>query len=123
MAKWSFRRLVGLSLTLLLLFLSTWGQSPPAQEKKPQPGHVDDASRMNDTRVAEIWDISSDPVKAEAQLQALLRRARADKLHVAIAGARHSMGGHSIYPDGIALNMLPFKGLELDAERRILRVG
>jgi FAD/FMN-containing dehydrogenase len=84
---------------------------------------VDDASRQNRTPVAEVWSIPAEPAAAETQLQALLQRARAERLGVAIAGARHSMGGHTISPDGIALNMLPFHRMELDAERRILSVG
>jgi FAD/FMN-containing dehydrogenase len=87
------------------------------------PGHVDDASRLNQTGVAEIWPIPADAVQAEAQLQALLARARAEKLGVSIAGAKHSMGGHSICPDGIVIDMLPFKNMELDAKEKILRVG
>ncbi len=33
------------------------------------------------------------------------------------------MGGHTIYPDGIVLDMLSFNRLELDGRRRILHVG
>src|SRR5437763_8279621 len=84
---------------------------------------VDDASRLNATRVAEVWDIPTDPAAAEAQLRDLLRRARQEGRKVSVAGARHSMGGHTIYPDGVVLNMLPFAGLELDEGGQVLRVG
>jgi FAD/FMN-containing dehydrogenase len=86
-------------------------------------GYIDDASRLNSTHVAEIFSIPAEPAAAEAQLRTLLQRARAERLSVAIAGARHSMGGHTIAPDGIVLDMLPFKRMELDAEKRILSVG
>ena len=33
------------------------------------------------------------------------------------------MGGHTICPDGIVLNMLPFNRMDLDAEHSILHVG
>ena len=33
------------------------------------------------------------------------------------------MGGHTIYPNGIVLNMLPYKQIELDAENNILTIG
>ena len=33
------------------------------------------------------------------------------------------MGGHTLYPGGIALSMDGFKGLSLDVERRLLTVG
>ena len=42
---------------------------------------------------------------------------------MSIAGARHSMGGHTIYPGGIVLDMLPFSRMELDARGGTLRVA
>jgi FAD/FMN-containing dehydrogenase len=93
-------------------------------DRQPPPaGFVDDASRLNETKVVEVWDVSGDGAEAEEQLRALLARARADKLGVAIAGARHSMGGHTICADGIVLNMLPFKRMEVDTRKKLLRVG
>jgi hypothetical protein len=86
------------------------------------PGVVDDASRLNRTRVTEVWDIPSDPARAEQQLVDLLRRAAAQKLSVSIAGARHSMGGHTIAPDGLVINMLPFNRMRLDPDAALLHV-
>jgi FAD/FMN-containing dehydrogenase len=86
-------------------------------------GIVDDSSRLNRTAVAEVWNIPADPLAAEAQLQSLLARARSSRLHVSIAGARHSQGGHTIAPDGIVINMLPFRAMSLDETNRILTVG
>src|SRR5207245_2181749 len=100
------------------LLLKAWWKDRPHPDVRP-PGYVDDASRLNKTRVAEIIDVAADPAEAEEQIRTLLVRARDEKKPVAIAGARHSMGGHSIYPDGIALNMLPFKRLDLDKDKRI----
>ena len=82
----------------------------------------DDVSRLDKTQIAEIWDMPSDPQKAEDQLRQLLHRAQASHVHVSIAGARHSMGGQTIYPGGIAINMLPFKGMNLDENRSLLHV-
>src|SRR5690606_36829415 len=75
------------------------------------------------TTVTETLPVPADPVEAEEQLRALLRRARAENLKVAIAGARHSMGGHTIYPGGVAVDMLPFNRMSLDTETDILHVG
>ena len=85
-------------------------------------GYVDDASRLNETRVAEVWQVPVDSDDPEAQIAQLLARARAEGRHVSIAGARHSMGGHTIYPGGIAINMLPWNQMELDEDRNVLRV-
>lgn len=90
-------------------------------EKLPA-GYADDVSRLDKTQIAEIWDIPSDPQKGEEGLRELLNRAQASHLHVSIAGARHSMGGQTIYPGGIAVNMLPFKGMNLDEQKNLLHV-
>jgi FAD/FMN-containing dehydrogenase len=91
--------------------------------RPPAPGFAEDASRLDPTPVAEVWDIPSDPQAAEEQLQALVRRAAAARMPVSIAGSRHSMGGHTIAKGGIVINMLPFRRIQLDPERRIARVG
>jgi FAD/FMN-containing dehydrogenase len=86
------------------------------------PGYIDDASHLNRTKVAEIWQVPIDHKNPEGQIGQLLARAKAEGRHVSIAGARHSMGGHTIYPDGIAINMLPFNHMQLDESRNILKV-
>lgn len=88
----------------------------------PPPGHLDDASGLSQTRVAEVWDIPADSRAAEEQLVVLVRRAHSKSLPISIAGARHSMGGHSLAPDGIVINMLPFHEMELDEDSDILKV-
>lgn len=93
------------------------------EERQPLPaGYVDDASRMNLTQVLELWPVPAERAAAEDQLAGLLARARADGLRVSIAGARHSMGGHSLVPGGIVVDMTPFKSMELDESRDLLRV-
>ncbi len=104
------------------LWISAGLRDRPVAHDLPS-GYVDDASRLNSTHVAEVWSIPAEPAAAEVQLRSVLERARAEHLSVSIAGARHSMGGHTIAPDGIVLNMLPFNHMELDAEKRILSVG
>lgn len=85
-------------------------------------GKLDDASHLNETSVAQLWQIPADRDAAEKQLAALLQTAHANHLKVSIAGARHSMGGHVISPGGIVIDMLPFNRMELDATNRLLRV-
>lgn len=115
-------------LFVLLLARPAWhvlktAWNDPAQTESVPPGQVDDASRLNQTVVAEVLNVPVDRDLAEQQLADLLSRARREGLKVAIAGARHSQGGHTIYPGGIAINMLPLNRMELDEEREILRVG
>ena len=92
-----------------------------AIEKLPH-GYADDVSRMNKTRVAENWDVPSNVDEAERKLRELLHRAQESGLHVSIAGARHSMGGQTIYPGGININMRPLNGMGLDEARNLLHV-
>lgn len=123
------RRIVGFLVVVLLVVLfrpvaHVW-MSISGDESElipPAEGHVDDASRLNETSVQEVWPIPADAREAEAQIAALLTRARTHGWKVSIAGARHSMGGHTIYPGGVVIDMLPFRQLELDEERNILRV-
>lgn len=86
------------------------------------PGYVDDASRLNQTKVADIWTIPVDSDDPERQIAQLLSRARLERRRVTIAGARHSMGGHTIYPGGIVIDTLPFNQMELDEHLGILTV-
>ncbi|HVU08511.1 MAG TPA: FAD-binding oxidoreductase [Verrucomicrobiae bacterium] len=85
-------------------------------------GRINDASRLNETNVTKIWEIPPDQNAAEQQLAELLQYARTNHLKVSIAGARHSMGGHVIYPGGIVIDMLPFNHMELDGTNLILHV-
>ena len=88
----------------------------------PSKGMADDASRLDQIRVEETWEVPTNGAAAEQQLAALLQRARANHLQVSIAGARHSMGGHTIYPGGIVVDMLPFNRMELDGTNLVLHV-
>ncbi len=99
-----------------------WRDAPPGRFGVPE-GHADDISRLNLTPVAEVWRIPEDGVEAEAQLRDLLGRARSTGKRVSIAGARHSMGGHTIAPDGIVVDMRPFRSIRIDPDRRLLTAG
>lgn len=84
---------------------------------------ADDVSGLERTRVAETWPVPKTPEDALRGLQNLLVRARRDGLAVSIAGARHSMGGHTIAPGGIVVDMRGFNAMTFDAEQDLLTVG
>lgn len=86
-------------------------------------GQVDDASRLNSAPVREVRAAPSDPAEAERAIAALLDEARVNGWRVAIGGARHSMGGHTIYPGGVVLDMRPLAHMDLDESSETLRVG
>jgi FAD/FMN-containing dehydrogenase len=87
------------------------------------PAGTDDASHLNANRPAEVVVVAPDPAEAERQLSDLVVRATKEGSHISISGAHHSMGGHTIYPTGIVLDMLKFNRMSLDEKQRILTVG
>jgi FAD/FMN-containing dehydrogenase len=105
------------------VFLATvwWkDRSEPLPAEKAGQG---DASRLTRNRPAEVLALAGDPEAAEQQVVELVQRAGREGRKISIAGARHSMGGHTVYPDGIVLDMLALRGMTLDEGRNILRVG
>lgn len=86
-------------------------------------GYSNDVSQLNLTKVFRIVDIPENPVAMQKQLRELLVYAKEKHLKVSIAGAKHSMGGHTLYPNGIVLNMLPYKDMQLDEKNNILTIG
>ncbi|HEY5792154.1 MAG TPA: FAD-binding oxidoreductase, partial [Chthoniobacterales bacterium] len=93
-------------------------------EREPLPAEAagrGDASRLNTGQPAEVLAIDAEA--AERQVADLVLRAAREGRKISIAGARHSMGGHTLYPGGIALDMLPFRNMSLDEARKIFTVG
>jgi FAD binding domain len=122
---WASALIVGLAIAFLsrpTLHLALTTLRDRSDRPAPRRGSVDDASGLDETPVKEVWDVPGDSAAAEEQLVALVRRAGQEGIFVSIAGARHSMGGHSMRRDGIVINMLPFRGMELNAARNRLHV-
>ncbi len=113
------------STSFLVSPLTQPNESIPHEKHAADPqisGQTDDASRLNKAKVSEIWEIPVDHENPEAQIAELLKRARKDGLKVSIAGARHTMGGHTIYPGGIVINTTPWNHMELNTRHDILKV-
>ena len=86
-------------------------------------GYTNDASQLNLTPIDSLLQVKSDPEALVLQLQQILQYAKNNNLKVSIAGAQHSMGGHSMYPGGIVVNMLNYKRMELDEANNTLTIG
>jgi FAD/FMN-containing dehydrogenase len=86
------------------------------------PNVVDDASRLNATTMHAVHRIGVEYADPELQLIELLAAAREGERCVSIAGARHSMGGHTIFPDGIMLDMSGMNAMEINEDRSVLTV-
>jgi decaprenylphospho-beta-D-ribofuranose 2-oxidase len=93
----------------------------PLYHAKPdtEPSDVaNDFSRLNRTTVHAIIRPTTEEQIRDAVLEAAVKG-----LKVAIAGKRHSMGGQTLYPNAIALDMLAFnKIVSLDDATKILTV-
>jgi FAD/FMN-containing dehydrogenase len=92
---------------------------------KPQTpsGYTNDASGLNLTKVDSIIDVPNSKVEMIEQLKAILAYSKKNKIPISIAGAKHSMGGHTMYPNGIVLNMRPYKEMQIDTINNILTIG
>jgi decaprenylphospho-beta-D-ribofuranose 2-oxidase len=101
------------SLAAVLLFL-LYHETPPVESRNV----VNDASHLNRTAVQEVIQPTNENEIRDAVLHAAAIGAK-----VTIAGKRHSMGGQTLYPNSISLDMLRFnKIISLDEQNKILTV-
>ncbi|KMQ64359.1 FAD-binding protein [Chryseobacterium angstadtii] len=113
--------LLFISIPVFHVFKTKWNESDLKTEIPK--GYTNDASQLNLTKIDTLIKVPSSKQEIESQLRQILHYAKEKNLKVSIAGAQHSMGGHTIYPNGILLNMLPYKHMDLDAENNILTIG
>lgn len=81
-------------------------------------GNTNDASCLSITPVHGIVAVTSEQDIADA-----LAYARDEGLAVSIAGVRHSMGGHTVQPNGLVLDMRSFNTITVDEEVMVMEVG
>jgi len=118
-----------LFLALLLLFGRPAGLLIYTyfNDKKPvkseQAGYTDDASNLNKTKIDSIVKVSMNPDEATVQISNLVRIANQQGKKISIAGSQHSMGGHTIYVNGIVLDMKGFHQMQFDSIHNTLTVG
>ncbi|MDW9380625.1 FAD-binding oxidoreductase [Chryseobacterium sp. JV558] len=113
--------LIFLSIPVIHVLKTKWNESDVKNEIPT--GYTNDASQLNLTKIDTLIKVPTSKNKIENQLRQILKYAKEKQLKISIAGAQHSMGGHTIYPDGILLNMLPYKHMELDEKTNILTIG
>jgi decaprenylphospho-beta-D-ribofuranose 2-oxidase len=115
-----FKRAPLLALALATSWMAVVLLIPLHQETPPiePPDVANDVARLNRTVVREVIQATE-----EDEIRNAVLRAAASRAKVAIAGKRHSMGGQTLYPDAIAIDMLGFnKVLSLDEGKKILIV-
>lgn len=92
-------------------------QGGPALAWSQQGGTINDASCLNRTPVHGIV-----AVQTVDDIRHALDYARANRLKVATAGVRHSMGGQAFAPGAIVLDMRGFNRIALDTATRTVTV-
>lgn len=113
--------IIFLSIPSIHLLKTKWNEVN-ITNKIPE-GYTNDASQLNITKVDTIIQVPKGKKEIESQLKKILIYAKENNLKISIAGAKHSMGAHTIYPNGIVLNMLPYKQMEIDTTNNILTIG
>ena len=99
-------------ITVLLLFLSG------CTNKDLQATLINDFSRLNQTSVRAILTPSS-----YQELQSIVNNARDNNLKIAIAGTRHSQGGHAFFPDSLVVSLKKLnKVLNFDCHKKLITV-
>lgn len=86
-------------------------------------GYTNEASGLSLTKVDSIIDVPNSRVEIIEQLKEILKYSKTNKIPISITGAKHSMGGHTMYPNGIVLNMRPYKEMQIDTINNILTIG
>lgn len=81
----------------------------------------DDVSKLNRTKISQVFKVSESK-DMESELLDILKKAKEKNLKISIAGKRHSMGGQTIYPNGIVIDMLDYNKMDLNKEKSILTV-
>lgn len=79
----------------------------------PAPSGTQDASYLASGQ-SELVRPSGSADEVESQLRAALARAREKGMRVSIAGARHSMGGHTRTRDGVQLDLSGLNAMQLE---------
>jgi FAD/FMN-containing dehydrogenase len=68
--------------------------------------------------VERIWE-----VRTKEDIKRVLERASREGRQVSVRGTQHSMGGHTIAPDGHVLDMRHFNRLVYDSESGLVTAG
>jgi FAD/FMN-containing dehydrogenase len=113
--------LAAIARPTLHLVIAAW-RDAKAQPKLPQSsGVANDASHLNATLMQQV-QVPNSHTAAQVLLRNLLKQANNQGKKVAIAGSRHTMGGQTLHPNGIALDMRSFNQIKLNIATQILTV-
>lgn len=119
---WSALAAVALVLMIAAWIMIVWWNDPNKPLPEPKAG-IQDAGGFSHGSPAEVVEVDKDLAKAEQQLSSLVLKCAAEGRHLAIAGAKHSMGGHTMVDGGIVVDMLPLRSPRLNEAKTELTAG
>jgi FAD/FMN-containing dehydrogenase len=105
-----------------LSFLGVVAWRDRADALPPYNAGYGDASWLASAQPREVISVNAENGAAERQIAELVRRAAKEKRVVSIAGASHSMGGHTLMAGGVVLDLRAFRHMTL-ADDGTLTVG
>ena len=109
-------------VAIVTIFLVTEMLTDSDQRVPLRPGTSNDASGLEEAKLRGIHRCEGSFDEVVRNLRGVLRDSVKQSVAVSIGGARHSMGGHSIAPGGVQIDMRPFRAMQLDASRQVLTV-
>ncbi len=119
-----FRVLIGIIAIILYVgyFIYQYSTAPDSPKSttpifSQNGGYIDDASHLNQTKIAGLVKI-----RTEEDIQNALRFASTHGLKISIAGKRHSMGGQTFTKNGLVLDMMDFNHIELNKKKMTIKV-
>ena len=94
------------------------------RQAPPDTGlNSDDYSRREAAQLKDRIVVPADLPGAIREIRATLKRARREGVHVSIAGARHSQGGHTIAPGGLQLDLSALDQVRYDPPSGVVTLG
>lgn len=120
--KWAALLVMGLIILVSVRVLQVWWNDPanPFPERKPG---VQDAGGFSQGSPEQVVEVEKEVTAAEKQLSELVLKCAAEGRKIAIAGAKHSMGGHTMTDGGVVVDMLKLRGLRLNEAKDELTAG
>jgi FAD/FMN-containing dehydrogenase len=97
-----------------------WYADPNVPLPASSEGFRDDASGLEEVPVGEVVVVTQDVQQTEDKLRRAFALARARGTSVSIGGAQHTMGGHTLWANGVFVDMSGHDGMWLDGD--VLRV-
>ncbi|MGV3663393.1 MAG: FAD-binding oxidoreductase [Prosthecobacter sp.] len=120
--KWAVLLVMALIALVAVRVAQVWWNDPtnPFPERK---AGVQDAGGFTHGSPGQVIEVEKEVPAAEQQLSALALKCAAEGTKIAIAGAKHSMGGHTMADGGVVVDMLKLKGMRLNDAKDELTAG